>query len=359
MERGSGGKVSGDGPTGECLRWGLIGASDIAARRMLPALRSAGQDVWRVYSSDPEWGREFAARHGIPEVANTLSEAVADGVDAIYVSSKNDRHAGDVLAAAAAGRHVLCEKPLATGVEDAVSMVSACKKAGVVLATNHHLRNAALVGEVSRIVCGGGVGEVLAARVGHAIALPERLRSWRVRGDSLGSGVVFDIAVHDVDTVRFVLGQEVVEVVGMTAMQGLGSAGAEDASVSCLRMANGALVTMHQAFTVPFAGTSLQVDGTSASVIARDILSLEAEGELELRDSRGRQRLAREGAGDVYGLSVRAFVETVYGRGVPTASGQDGVASLAVAIAMRESAKSGKRVRVEYGLYDVDVRPSR
>ncbi len=337
-------------PRAECLHWGLIGASDIAAKRMIPALRAAGQDVRRVYSRNGEWGRQFATQHSIPEVVGTLSEAVAEGVDAVYVSSTNDQHARDVLAAAGAGRHVLCEKPLAIALEEGVSMVAACKAAGVVLATNHHLRNAALVRRVRQMVCGGEVGEVLAARVTHAILLPERLRSWRVRGASGGSGVVFDIAVHDIDTVRFVLGQEVVEVAATTAMQGLGTGGAEDAAVTCLTMASGVLVMMYQAFTVPFGGTALQVDGASASVIARDILSLEAEGEVELRDTHGWHRLARGGAGDVYGLSVRAFVESVYGRGVPTANGEDGVASLAVAIAIRESAEAGKRVRVKYGL---------
>jgi 1,5-anhydro-D-fructose reductase (1,5-anhydro-D-mannitol-forming) len=70
------------------LRWGLIGASDIAATRMIPAMRRLRQVPAVVFSHDPQWGARFAARHGLPRVAGTLDETFTD-VDAVYISSRN------------------------------------------------------------------------------------------------------------------------------------------------------------------------------------------------------------------------------------------------------------------------------
>ena len=84
------------------------------------------------------------------------------------------------IAALQAGKHVLCEKPLALTVAGARSMVAACAAAGVVLGTNHHLRNAAAHRTMRDLVAEGAVGRPLAARVFHAVFLPPHLQGWRV-----------------------------------------------------------------------------------------------------------------------------------------------------------------------------------
>src|SRR5439155_25332000 len=117
-----------------------------------------------------------------------------------YISSTNDRHAEQTLAAVGAGRHVLCEKPLALSVANAIEMVRAAGRAGVVLGTNHHLRNAPVHRTLHRLVADGAVGQPLAVRVAHAVGLSERLRGWRI-GAAPGAGVILDITVHDADTV--------------------------------------------------------------------------------------------------------------------------------------------------------------
>jgi len=127
-----------------------------------------------------------------------------------------------VLAAAVAGKHVLCEKPLALTLDDAVAMRDACAAAGVVMGTNHHLRNAATHRTMRRLLGEGAIGRPLAARVFHAVSLPADLRTWRVQRPDAGGGVPLDITVHDADALRFLLDDEVVEVGALTASQGLG-----------------------------------------------------------------------------------------------------------------------------------------
>src|SRR5687767_5071622 len=164
------------------VRWGLIGASDIAETRMIPAINSLEEsDVVAVVSSDVERARDYARRNGIPVAHESIDALLADpGIDAVYISTTNEQHKNQAQAAAGAGKHVLCEKPLALSVADAMLMESTCAAAGVVLGTNHHLRNASTHRAARRLVQEGQIGVPLAARVFHAVYLPSRLQGWRV-----------------------------------------------------------------------------------------------------------------------------------------------------------------------------------
>lgn len=327
------------------LRWALIGASDIAATQVLPAMRRLGHVAVVVMSSDGDRASAYAAQHGIGRSTASLDEAVGADVDTVYVSTTNERHAAAVHAAATAGRHVLCEKPLALALDEAQGMVDATTAAGVVMATNHHLRNAPVHRTLRRLVSDGTLGRLLAVRVAHANQLSERLRGWRV-GAAPGSGVVLDITVHDADTVRFVTGSEPLEVAAVGLAQGM-AVGTVDAVAVAGRLTGDATLHLHDAFTVPHARTAFEVFGTEGSALATDAMSQTPDGDVVLRRS-GRDDLpvdvgTRE---NLYDRGLRAFAAAVGGEGEPPCTGADGVRSLAVALAVQESLATGRRVAV-------------
>ncbi len=189
------------------IRWGLIGATVIGREWMVDAIRQAGGEIAVVMSRDAERGRRYAAEFGIPDATTELDRLLGD-VDAVYISTTNERHRDECLAAAAAGRHVLCEKPLATTLADAQRMVEACRKAGVVMGTNHHLRNAATHRAARAAIAAGRIGRPLAARVVHGGALPTHLHGWRLRDPGAGAGAILDLTAHDADLLRFLLDDE-------------------------------------------------------------------------------------------------------------------------------------------------------
>ena len=201
------------------IRWGFIGASTIARQHMLDAVRARGEgEVVAVMSADAERARSFATAHGIPRATTSLDALVdAPDVDAVYVSTTNELHRAQTLAAAGAGKHVLCEKPLALSMAEAREMVEACRAAGVVMGTNHHLRNAGTHRAMREAIRAGRIGRPIAVRVMHAVSLPPHLRGWRLhRPEAGGGGVILDIAVHDADTLRFVLDDDPVEAVALS-----------------------------------------------------------------------------------------------------------------------------------------------
>ena len=112
------------------VRWGLIGATVIGREWMIDAIRQAGGDIVAIMSTDPARGRAYANEFGIPKAVGSLPELFSTGVEAVYISTTNERHRAETIAAAEAGVHVLCEKPLATSLADARDMVAASKRAG-------------------------------------------------------------------------------------------------------------------------------------------------------------------------------------------------------------------------------------
>jgi 1,5-anhydro-D-fructose reductase (1,5-anhydro-D-mannitol-forming) len=338
---------------GHELRWGLIGASTIAHEWMIDAIRAQpGNAVAAVLSGDRARGEAYAAKHGIAKSCTSLDALLADpGIDAVYISTTNELHATQAIAAANAGKHVLCEKPLAMTLDDAHAIVDACRRAGVVLGTNHHLRNAATHLTLRQLVRDGAIGRPLYARVFHAVHLPEHLQGWRIAQPSAGAGVILDITVHDVDTLRFILDAEPVEAVAMTPPPSLASEGVDDGVMAVLRFDNDVLVQLHDAFTVAYAGTGIEIHGTAGSLIGRDVMTQRPVGEVIVRDATG-ERTVPVVHHNLYERSLARFNAAVMSRGVeqPAATGEDGVRSLAAALAVRQAVRSGERTRVQAGL---------
>jgi 1,5-anhydro-D-fructose reductase (1,5-anhydro-D-mannitol-forming) len=328
------------------LRWGLIGASTIAREWMIGAMRAMDGEVVAVMSSDLDRGRRFATENGIAAATTSIDELLGSGVDAVYISTTNEHHCSQALAAAAARKHVLCEKPLALNLPDARRMVEACKAAGVQMGTNHHLRNAATHRAMRDTIKAGHIGKPLFARVFHAVYLPLHLQGWRIERPDSGGGVVLDITVHDADTMRFVLGEEPLAVTAMTSRGGMGQAGLEDGVMGVIRFDSGLIAQFHDAFTTRYAVTGFEVHGEEGSLIGTDCMTQAPKGEILLRTKDGERQLSIEHE-SLYVRAVRLFSDAVAGRGAPSATGEDGIKSLSVALATREAARTGREMPID------------
>ncbi len=328
-------------------RWGLIGASTIAHEWVIGAIRATGGEIVSVMSTNAERGRAYAADHGIAKAVTRLEDLVGDPeIDAVYISTTNELHRDQAIAAARAGKHILCEKPLATSLEDARAMVKAAKNAGVVMATNHHLRNAASHRAMRDAIASGRIGTPLSARVFHAVYLPPHLQGWRLARPEAGGGVILDITVHDADTLRFVLGDDPVEAIAFSQEGGMAKAGLEDAVMGVLRFRSGVIAQFHDGFTTKYAETGLEVHGSEGSLIGRNVMSQRAVGTVTLRDADGERDLPLEHA-NLYETALAAFHAAIAGKGAPSATGEDGIWSLATGLAVVEAARSGAAVKIE------------
>ena len=262
-----------------------------------------------------------------------------------YPGAEGNHAHGQCIAAAKAGKHILCEKPLATNLADAVSMVKTCKAANVVLATNHHLRGAATHRAMRDAIKSGKIGKPLAIKVVHAGYLPVHLQSWRLTNPTAGAGAILDLTVHDADLMRFIIDDNAASVSATVQNSGMAIAGVEDAAMGVITFRSGILGQFHDGFTTKYVQTSVEVHGSSGSLVATNCMTQSPVGEVLLRTSAGETRLQLHHE-NLYVRTVNAFQSAVAGDGKPLSTGEDGVASLAIALAALESARTHSVVNI-------------
>ena len=225
-------------------------------------------------------------------------------------------------------------------------MVAACKRAGVVLATNHHLRNGAVARTMRDLIRTGRIGRPLTARVVHAGYLPAHLHGWRLRDPKAGAGAILDLTVHDADLLRFILDDEPEAVATFAQNGGLAAPGVEDAALSLIRFRSGLLAQLFDGFTTRYVETGVEVHGNEGSLIARDCMSQTPRGTLVLRTAAGEETIALDHH-NYYVPGVRAFHDAIAGGRRPAATGEDGLISLAVALGALEAATDGRSVTIK------------
>jgi len=330
------------------IGWGLIGASNIARMRVAGAIRdSAGGRLVAIASHDLELAQTFAREFNIPRAHGALEPLLADPqVAAVYVSSTNQHHCAQVLAAAAAGRHVLCEKPLALTLEAALTMASACREAGVLLATNHHLRNAVTLRAMQAEIARGTIGTPLTAFASQPAWVADS--DWRRTNPAAGAGVCFDVLVHTADAMRFVLGREPVEACALGASSPAMAEGIYDVIAATYRFEGGTLAQLQADFRSPHGRSRLEIRGTEGALVGTDVLGKNPahRGRVVRRTKSREEEVALESDESRYLRGIELFHAAVRGEGRPACSGADGIRSLAMILAAEQAAASGRTCSV-------------
>ncbi|NNC80515.1 MAG: Gfo/Idh/MocA family oxidoreductase [Acidimicrobiales bacterium] len=324
------------GPT----RWALIGASDIASTRIIPAIRAHGGHIQVVQSGDESWATEYAERHEVDAWTTSVDDAVGrDDVDAVYVSSHNAKHRDQVITAAEAGKHVLAEKPLALSLDDALAMVEVCENAGIVMATNHHLPASPTHMVMKEIVASGEIGSVRAVHVNHAVGIPDRLRGWRV-DDPVAGGVILDVFIHDMAAVRAIVGGQARSVMA-AARRGPDVPAAPNSVMTVVEWTDDIIVQTHDAYDNYHLPSGLEILGDGGAIGSSESMTGDPVGDVTVyHDGVGTPAVISV-RDDLYLTTVRSFDAAIHTGVDPLVTGLDGVRSLAAALAAQQSLDTG------------------
>lgn len=208
------------------LRWGLIGCGDVTEVKSGPALQQAeGSQLVAVASRRPEQAADWARRHGVPRWHASVDELLAaPDIDAVYIATHPDSHCALTLRAAAAGKAVLVEKPMALDPTECRRMVEACRAAGVPLWVAYYRRALPRFIAVRQMLAGQALGALRAVVVRQLRPLPGADRQasaahrWRVDAARSGGGLFFEAACHGLDALDWLLGP-LEQVQGLAANQ--------------------------------------------------------------------------------------------------------------------------------------------
>ena len=274
----------------EPLRWGIAGFGWVASDFMAPAIRAAGDRLVAV--ADPSSAaREAAQRLGASAYADVGTLVADPSVDAIYIATPNHLHRAAVEAAAAAGKPVLCEKPIAATLEDAEAAVSACRAAGVLYATafdqRHHAAHRALRDQI----LADRIGTVTVVRILYACWLGTdwkagaNAENWRIDRAKAGGGALMDLAPHGLDLVDFLLG-EPVETASVLLQRRVHPYAVDDGALLIGRTPSGVLASLNVAYNCPDAlpRRRLEVAGSAGLIVAENTMGQEPGGSLTLVD---------------------------------------------------------------------------
>ncbi|HEX4416429.1 MAG TPA: Gfo/Idh/MocA family oxidoreductase [Kofleriaceae bacterium] len=195
------------------MRIGILGAAKIAGSFMVGAKASGRVDVVAVASRDRARGEAFAAAHGIAR-ACSYDELLADrAIDAIYNPLPNSLHAEWTIAAARAGKHVLCEKPLALGEPEAQAMFAAADASGVAVIEAFPYWFQPQTLELERLIAAGAIGEVKTMFAAFGFTITPATHAGNIRlAPALGGGALLDAGCYPVSFVRQVFGARPVRV---------------------------------------------------------------------------------------------------------------------------------------------------
>src|SRR3984885_4670758 len=187
------------------LNWIVIGIGDIAVRRVIPAIQAEARSrLYGLVTRDPAKAAPYATR-----VWPTLDEALADPeVHAVYVGTPVFLHAPQTIQSLRAGKHVLCEKPMAMNEAEARSMLQAADESKKTLGVAYYRRAYPKVQRARELLAAGAIGKpVLAELTCHSCFDGTGSRSWLVDPAKAGGGPLFDIASHRIDVLNFLFGQ--------------------------------------------------------------------------------------------------------------------------------------------------------
>jgi predicted dehydrogenase len=197
------------------LRWGVLSTADIGRQKVIPAIQQADRcEVVAIASRDTARAAEVAGALGIPRAHGSYEALLADpDVDAVYIPLPNHLHAEWTEAAARAGKHVLCEKPLALTAADAGRMIATCEAHGVRLMEAFMYRLHPSWVAVRELVASGRIGQLVAIQSWFSYFNddPGNIRNIR----DVGGGALYDIGCYCIDLSRMLFGTEPSRVEGM------------------------------------------------------------------------------------------------------------------------------------------------
>lgn len=200
------------------LRWGILGAANIAVGSVIPGLQQSElNEVAAIASRDEEKAKETADRLGIPQAYGSYEALLADdSIDAVYIPLPNHLHREWTIRAAEAGKHILCEKPLALNEREASEMVQACEKAGVHLAEAFMYRHHPRYDQIRSIIESGEIGTIRGIHSTFSFNNSGSSGNVRFRKE-WGGGALYDIGCYSISAARLLLGKEptAVTVVGL------------------------------------------------------------------------------------------------------------------------------------------------
>jgi len=295
------------------------------------------------WDDDPQRIEQCGKQFEIPRCTTSLDEILSLPLDAVVICSRNTTHLELAHRAAEAGKHILCEKPIATTVEDGQAMIDICAKAGVKLMVAFPCRYVPQMARAKEIVQQGKLGEIFAVKTTNHGSMPG---GWFTRPELSGGGAVLDHTVHVIDLLRWMTGLEVSRVYAEMDTR-LHDLPCEDVGLLTFTLGEKIFGTLDTSWSRP-SSYSIWGDVTLRFVGSQGILEVDGFPQaLHIYDNAAeKQHEALSGGDNADAELIKDFLAAIREDRSPSVSGEDGLRALEVALAAYRSAEKCESVPV-------------
>jgi len=325
------------------LRWGVVGCAAIAVNRVMPAiLRSSRGTLVAVASRDERKAKETAERFGIEKAYDSYERLLADpDIDAVYIPLPNHLHREWTIRAAQAGKHVLCEKPLALNAREAEEMVQSCVDAGVHLAEAFMYRHHPRVQRIRQLLAAGEIGELRAIRGAFTFNNPDDAGNVRFRAD-WGGGSIYDVGCYPLSASRWITGREP-EAVTVHAFFSDRHDGVDMMASGLVEFPDGVALTFDCGMWAE-PRQKLEIVGSAGLIDIPVAFVMDAHnaGFRVIAGGQAREEPA-EGV-DIYTVQADDFARAAFGEQAPLFPPEDAVYNMRVIDACLQSARERRRI---------------
>lgn len=340
------------------MRLGILSFAHLHAEAYLQNLQAmSGVEVIGIADENLERGRHFADHYGV-RLFDSYDRLLAEKPDGVLICSENAKHRPLVEMAAEAKVHILCEKPLATTLEDARAIVQVCQKAGVHLMTAFPMRFSAPAIEIKKLIDAGGLGHIYGCNATNQGALPEfhqaenlpfLKRDWFVDKHLAGGGAIADHAVHLADLLYWYLQSDVVEVYASTnQIMHANKVSVETGGLVMLTFKNGTFASIDCSWSKPayyptWGGLKMELVGE------KGLATMDAFKQVMTVYSQRVQRpLWSYWGSDANQGMLDEFVTAIHEKRVPAITGEDGYRAVEIVVAAYRSAEAGQPVSLPF-----------
>lgn len=344
------------------VRIGIIGAGNIAQSAHIPAyLKNPNVELVGVCDQNLQRAQEVKEKHGMKYAVSSIQELVAkDDIDAISVCVWNNAHAEAAIAAANAGKHILCEKPMAMTVEEGQAMVEAAKTNNVILQLGFARRYMDKVKTIVDMLESGVLGEIYYAKV-QEIRRRGTPIGWFTDKEKSGGGPMIDIGVHSIYTTWYMMGKPKPVAISAQIHSNIGNYNTklvssweafdtddlvysvEDSGEGFIRFENGATMFFENSWAINGEGTEMnaRIYGTKGGATLSPFKIYQEQNGYLLDSDVYMTKETNE-----FSEEINHFVECIQEGKQPITSGEDGVIIQKILNGIYESAKKGCEIRL-------------
>ena len=311
---------------GKKLKWGVAGCGRFAEHTFIPTMKFLRRSVVQsFFSHDKNRAKELAEKSGATGYFDNYEEFLKSDIDCVFISSVNSQHYEQVIKAAQAGKHILCEKPMALTSKQAEEMVEVCKQNNALLAVNFVYRLYPQVLKARELIKSQKIGKLISVNVSFNLDFPPS-NNFRVNKNLSGGGALRDLGSHVLDLLRF-FGGEIIEIDGYMDNI-IYKYDVEDFVSAIVKFKNGGYGSFKVSFSTKKAFNRVEIIGHTGAISIENLIGVKGLSSKLTIQLDGEAKNSFRKRGNKFHFMMKAIQKSFLKNQIPPVTGEDGLINM-------------------------------